>query len=53
MVSFTCGLLPNPAKVQNFKSVLGMMVHSIGNFMLIMKKSKNLEFKPVHPKNEL
>jgi hypothetical protein len=23
----------------------------IGNFMLMMKKPKNLEFEPVHPKN--
>jgi hypothetical protein len=26
---------------------------SIGNFMLMMKKPKNLEFEPVHPKNVL
>jgi hypothetical protein len=26
---------------------------SIGNFMLIMKKLKNLGFEPVHPKNVL
>jgi hypothetical protein len=26
---------------------------SIGNFMLMMKKSKDLEFEPVHPKNVL
>jgi hypothetical protein len=26
---------------------------SIGNFMLMMKKLKNLEFEPVHPKNVL
>jgi hypothetical protein len=25
----------------------------IGNFMLMMKKPKNLEFEPVHPKNVL
>jgi hypothetical protein len=26
---------------------------SIGNFMLMMKKPKDLEFEPVHPKNVL
>jgi hypothetical protein len=26
---------------------------SIGNFMLMMKKTKDLEFEPVHPKNVL
>jgi hypothetical protein len=26
---------------------------SIGNFMLMMKKPKNLEFEPMHPKNVL
>jgi hypothetical protein len=26
---------------------------SIGNFMLMMKQPKNLEFEPVHPKNVL
>jgi hypothetical protein len=26
---------------------------SIGNFMLMMKKHKNLEFEPLHPKNVL
>jgi hypothetical protein len=26
---------------------------SMGNFMLVMKKPKNLEFEPVHPKNVL
>jgi hypothetical protein len=26
---------------------------SIGNLMLMMKKPKNLEFKPLHPKNVL
>jgi hypothetical protein len=26
---------------------------SIGNFMLMIKKPKNLEFEPVHPKNVL
>jgi hypothetical protein len=26
---------------------------SIGNFMLMMKKTKNHEFEPVHPKNVL
>jgi hypothetical protein len=26
---------------------------SIGNFMLMMQKPKNLEFEPVHPKNVL
>jgi hypothetical protein len=25
----------------------------IGNFMLIMKKPKNLEFEPLHPENVL
>jgi hypothetical protein len=52
MVSYTCGLLPNPAKVPNYKyKHYGTL--SIGNFMLMMKKPKNLEFEPVHPKNVL
>jgi hypothetical protein len=51
MVSCTCGLLPNPAKVPNFPNIKHDGTLSIGNFMLMMKKPKNLEFEPVHPKN--
>jgi hypothetical protein len=50
MVSCTCGLLPDPAKVPNIRHD-GTL--SIGNFMLMMKKPKDLEFEPVHPKNLL
>jgi hypothetical protein len=46
-----CGLLPNPARVPNSKN--HALTLSIGNFMLMMKKPKNLEFEPVHSKNVL
>jgi hypothetical protein len=52
MVSCTCVLLPNPAKVSN-SNIRHDGTLSIGNFMLMMKKPKNLEFEPQHPKNVL
>jgi hypothetical protein len=52
MVSCRCGLLPIRPKFQ-IPNIRHDGTLSIGNFMLMMKKPKNLEFEPVHPKNVL
>jgi hypothetical protein len=49
MLSCACGLLPYPAKVP-IPNIRHDGTLSIGNFMLMMKKPKKLEFA-LHPKN--
>jgi hypothetical protein len=50
MVSCRCGLIRPKSQIPNIRHD-GTL--SIGNFMLMMKKPKNLEFELVHPKNVL
>jgi hypothetical protein len=53
MISCISGPLPNPNPKSQISNIMHDGTLSIGNFILMMKKTKNLEFEPVHPKNVL